>query len=205
MDFIHPATKEIAQNLLGKLLVHKTHACIYSGFIVETEAYVGMDDMACHSYGGKNTPRLQSMYKAGGTIYVYTMHNHHMLNIVTKEANNPQAVLIRAVEPAEGIEQMAANRQQTGILISNGPGKLTKAMAITKELDGTVMNEGALYIDEENSKEPNKIITAPRIGIPNKGDWTIAPLRYYVKGHPFVSGMAKKETLPSTKIWKNVL
>ncbi|PKG23527.1 DNA-3-methyladenine glycosylase [Niallia nealsonii] len=205
MDFIHPTTKEIAQNLLGKLLVHKTNTCIYSGFIVETEAYLGIEDMACHSYAGKNTPRLQSMYKIGGTIYVYTMHTHHMLNITTKEPNNPQAVLIRAIEPIEGIEQMAANRQQTGILISNGPGKLTKAMAITKELDGRMINEGALYINQEKSKIPNEIITAPRIGIPNKGDWTLAPLRYYVKGNPFVSGMAKKEVLPPLKIWRNII
>ncbi|WP_248562200.1 DNA-3-methyladenine glycosylase [Niallia sp. NCCP-28] len=205
MDFIHSSTEDIAKNLLGKLLIHKTSSCIYSGYIVETEAYLGIDDMACHSYGGKNTPRLQSMYKIGGTIYIYTMHTHHMLNIVTKGQNDPQAVLIRAIEPAEGLEQMAANRKQSGILISNGPGKLTKAMAITKGLDGRMINEGALYMDEENSKIPNEIMTTPRIGIPNKGDWTLSPLRYYVKGSPFVSGLAKKEVLPTSKIWKNII
>lgn len=203
MDFIHPTTEDIAKNLLGKLLIHKTNACVYSGFIVETEAYIGIHDMACHSYAGKNTPRLQSMYKIGGTIYVYTMHTHHMLNIVTKEQNNPQAVLIRAIEPVNGIEQMAENRQQTGTLISNGPGKLTKAMAITKELDGKMINQGTLFIDEGNSKLPKEIIVTPRIGIPNKGDWTTAPLRYYVKGNSYVSGLAKKEHLNYDQIWCN--
>ncbi|MGP7816621.1 DNA-3-methyladenine glycosylase [Niallia sp. 01092] len=193
MDFINLSTEEIAQQLLGKLLIHKTPSCLFSGFIVETEAYVGEIDIACHSYAGKRTARLESMYQQGGTIYIYMMHTHHMLNIVTKKAGDPQAVLIRAIEPVAGIEQMELNRNNTGILVSNGPGKLTKAMAITKALDGSTLNEKHLFIDEANSKIPKEMITTPRIGIPNKEEWTLAPLRYYVKGNPYVSGIRKKD------------
>ncbi|WP_445490884.1 DNA-3-methyladenine glycosylase [Niallia sp. 03133] len=195
MDYINLSTEEIAQQLLGKLLVHKTASSFYSGYIVETEAYIGEMDMACHSYAGKRTPRLESMYKKGGTIYIYTMHTHHMLNLVTREAGDPQAVLIRAIEPVAGIEEMEVNRNTKGTSVSNGPGKLTKAMAITKALDGSMLNNMHLFIDEANSKIPKEIIQTPRIGIPNKEDWTLKPLRYYVKGNPYVSGIRKRDCL----------
>jgi DNA-3-methyladenine glycosylase len=103
IDFVNETTEDIARELLGKLLIHQTPDGIYSGYIVETEAYVGVEDMACHTYEGKRTPKVESMYQTGGTIYIYTMHTHTMLNIVTKEKGDPQAVLIRAVEPADGI------------------------------------------------------------------------------------------------------
>ncbi|MFT8320235.1 MAG: DNA-3-methyladenine glycosylase [Bacillus sp. (in: firmicutes)] len=195
MDYINLPTEEIAKRLLGKLLIHKTDSCLYSGYIVETEAYIGEMDMACHSFAGKRTPRLESMYKKGGTVYIYTMHTHHMLNIVTKEIGDPQAVLIRAIEPIAGITQMEVNRNNYGVLVSNGPGKLTKAMEITKTLDGITLNERDLFIDEAKSKVPKEIITTPRIGIPNKEDWTLEPLRYYVKGNPYVSGIRKRDCL----------
>lgn len=199
IDYINPSTEEIARQLLGKLLIHQTPTHTYSGYIVETEAYLGVEDMACHSYAGRRTPRLESMYKIGGTVYVYTMHTHHMLNIVTKEAGNPQAVLIRAVEPLQGTVQMGKNRKATGITVCNGPGKLTKAMEITKALDGVLINEGSLCITE--GKVPSIIAISPRVGIPNKEDWTAKPLRYYVKGHPFVSGVKKREILHEKEYW----
>lgn len=202
INFVHPSTEIIAQQLLGKLLIHKTPACTYSGYIVETEAYIGMEDMACHTYAGKNTPKVASMYLIGGTIYIYTMHTHHMLNIVTKEAGNPQAVLIRAIQPVDGLSQMEINRNKTGVMVSNGPGKLTKAMNITRALDGTLVNVHRLFIDETTSKMPIDIVTTPRIGIPNKGVWTDAPLRYYVKGNPFVSGIRKRDVLLDRDGWR---
>lgn len=199
IDYINQSTEEIAQVLLGKKLIHKTPAYTYSGYIVETEAYVGIEDMACHSYAGRRTPRLKSMYKSGGTIYIYTMHTHHMLNIVTKEEGNPQAVLIRAIEPFEGIEGMEKNRQANGVNVCNGYGKLTKAMEITKALNGILINEESLRIVD--GKVPSQIIESPRIGIPNKEEWTLKPLRYYVKGHPCVSGMKKGEMLSAADYW----
>jgi len=141
IDYIHQSTEEIARQLLGKILIHKTPTRFYSGYIVETEAYLGIEDMACHSYAGRRTPRLESMYKLGGTIYIYTMHTHQMLNIVTKKAGDPQAVLIRAIEPIDGLEWMERNRKTTGLTVCNGPGKLTKTMEITKILDGDVINK----------------------------------------------------------------
>ncbi|WP_400248162.1 DNA-3-methyladenine glycosylase [Niallia sp. JL1B1071] len=199
MDYINQSTEEIARQLLGKILIHQTPTHSYSGYIVETEAYIGVEDMACHSYAGRRTPRLESMYKIGGTIYIYTMHTHQMLNIVTKKTGNPQAVLIRAIEPLGGIEWMERNRNTTGVTICNGPGKLTKAMEITKILDGDLLNESSLFI--KDGKTPTQIVESPRIGIPNKEEWTSMPLRYYVKGHPFVSGMKKRETLTVEEYW----
>jgi len=201
IDYVNKTTEEIARELLGKLLIHQTPDGIYSGFIVETEAYVGVEDMACHTYGGKRTPKVESMYQTGGTIYIYTMHTHAMLNIVTKEEGDPQAVLIRAIEPADGIERMATIRNVTGVSLSNGPGKLTKAMAIKKELNGKAINESALLIDDSLGKTPANIAVSARVGIPNKGDWTSKPLRFYVEGHPYVSGMRKKDYKDLVDCW----
>lgn len=199
IDYINQSTEEIANQLLGKLLIHQTPMRTYSGYIVETEAYMGVEDMACHSYAGRRTPRLESMYQIGGIIYIYTMHTHHMLNIVTKEAGDPQAILIRAIEPLDGIEWMEQNRNTTGVTICNGPGKLTKAMEITKTLDGALLNESSLFIVD--GKVPATIAVSPRVGIPNKQEWTSMPLRYYVKGHPFVSGMKKRDILSANEYW----
>ena len=199
LDFVKQSTKDIARCLLGKKLIHQAPNCTYSGYIVETEAYLGIEDMACHSYAGRRTPRLESMYKKGGTVYIYTMHTHHMLNIVTKEAGNPQAVLIRAIEPIDGEEEMEKNRQVNGILISNGPGKLTKAMEITKELDGIELNQESILIKE--GRVPAEVEISPRVGIPNKEEWTLKPLRYYVKGHPYVSGIRKREVRSIEECW----
>lgn len=199
IDFVNQSTEAVAKLLLGKVLVHETSTETYSGYIVETEAYLGVLDLACHSYGGKSTPRLQPLYMQGGTIYVYSMHNHNMLNIVTKEEGDPQAVLIRAIEPIMGIEKMEENRQASGISVSNGPGKLTKAMNITKAINGERVNEGIIHI--QDGKVPVEIDVSPRIGIPNKGEWTSKALRYYVKGHPYVSGMRKRDILSDLQYW----
>ncbi len=201
IDFVNETTEDIARELLGKLLIHQTPDGIYSGYIVETEAYVGVEDMACHTYEGKRTPKVESMYQTGGTIYIYTMHTHTMLNIVTKEKGDPQAVLIRAIEPADGIERMETNRNATGVSLSNGPGKLTKAMAITKELNGKAINESALLIDDSLAKTPANIAVSARVGIPNKGDWTSKPLRFYIEGHPYVSGMRKRDCKYLADCW----
>lgn len=181
------STQEVAQMLLGCLLVKEVNNEVTSGWIVETEAYVGIQDEACHSYNGKQTPRLESMYKEAGTIYVYQMHTHHMVNIVTRSAHEPQAVLIRAIEPHGGIPLLEQRRNRKGIELTNGPGKLTKAMAITMEDNGTEIDASPLYIDRELRRTPNMIRKSERIGIPNKGQWTDALLRYTVEGNPYVS------------------
>lgn len=180
-------TEEIAQELLGCLLIKETDAGVTSGWIVETEAYVGEFDQAAHSFGLRKTPRLKAMYQPAGTIYIYHMHTHTMLNIVAKEAGNPQGILIRAVEPFSGIDLMEERRNMGGINLTNGPGKLTKAMGITKEDYGTSIGDAPLYLSTEQRRTPKQIIATPRIGIPNKGEWTDKPLRFIVTGNPYVS------------------
>ena len=180
-------TQEIAQDLLGCLVIKETDEGVTSGWIVESEAYLGEIDEAAHSFGLKETPRLASMYKEPGTIYIYNMHTHLMLNVVVQEKGIPEAILIRAIEPYKGMALMSDRRGKTGFVVTDGPGKLTKAMDITKLDDGTLAWEPPLRIDVETRKIPKKIELSPRVGIPNKGKWTDALLRYTVVGNPYVS------------------
>lgn len=186
-------TEEIAKRLLGCLLVKDSPEGKTSGWIVETEAYLGERDQAAHSYQRKRTPRLHSMYQEAGTIYIYQMHTHHMLNLVVQEENIPEAVLIRAVEPGEGISLMEERRRRLFSELTDGPGKLTKAFDITKADDGKDISSPPLYINLNQKRKPKEIAVSPRIGIPGKGEWTDALLRYTVKGNPFVSRRRKSE------------
>lgn len=180
-------TEYVAKELLGCLLVHHSDDGITSGWIVETEAYIGEKDEACHSYRRKRTPRLIAMYDKPGTIYLYQMHGHILLNIVTQPVDVPHAVLIRAIEPVQGKELMINRRIKSGIELTNGPGKLTQAMGITMDNYGTMITSKSLFIDITQRKKPLKIESSPRIGIPNKGEWTKKKLRYTVKGNPYIS------------------
>ena len=170
---------------------------------METEAYLGKEDMACHGYNGNRTPKVEALYQEKGTVYIYTMHTHKMLNIVSMEEGNPHAVLIRGIEPAKGMEIMEKNRGKEGILVGNGPGKLTKAMGINDKFNMTKIEKindkmgeickNILYIDCEGSRVPKKIASSARIGIPDKGIWTGKKLRFYVSGNKYVSGMKKRD------------
>ncbi len=214
IKFFKQDTISLAKNLLGKLILVKKDDEILGGYIVETEAYLGAVDRACHGFEGKRTPKVEALFGKAGTVYIYTMHTHKMLNIVSCEEGNPQAVLIRGIEPVINVERMVENRGKSGILVSNGPGKLTKAMGIgdvfnkskiceiTKKFqkvskksiyDIENMEENILYIDFENSKIPKNIEISARIGIPNKGIWTEKQLRYFVAGNKYVSRMKKSE------------
>ena len=214
IKFFKQDTISLAKDLLGKLILVKKDDEILGGYIVETEAYLGAVDRACHGFEGKRTPKVEALFGKAGTVYIYTMHTHKMLNIVSCEEGNPQAVLIRGIEPVINVERMVENRGKSGILVSNGPGKLTKAMGIsdkfnksniseitrnfqkiTQELiyNSENMMENLLYVDFENSKIPKKIEISERIGIPNKGVWTEKQLRYFVAGNKYVSRMKKSE------------
>lgn len=214
IKFFKQDTISLAKNLLGKLILVKKDDEILGGYIVETEAYLGAVDRACHGFEGKRTPKVEALFGKAGTVYIYTMHTHKMLNIVSCEEGNPQAVLIRGIEPVINVERMVENRGKSGILVSNGPGKLTKAMGIsdkfnksniseitknfqkiTQEMiyNSENMKENLLYVDFENSKIPKKIEISARIGIPNKGVWTEKQLRYFVAGNKYVSRMKKSE------------
>ncbi len=172
-------TKTVAKELLGKILVHKK--C--KGKIVETEAYFGKNDPASHAHC-KITKRNIIMYQKPGTAYVYfTYGNHWLLNVVTEKEGIPGAVLIRAVEPLEGIKIMKRRRKINNIKnLSNGPGKLTKAFGINKKHNGLDLTKDNLFI--EDSKEKFEIVNTTRIGI-SKGREKL--LRFYIKDNEFVS------------------
>jgi len=176
-------TKVIAKELLGKVLVHKTKEGICKGKIVETEAYLGFNDPGSIGYRKvKNIPK--SLLKEPGHTFVYfTYGNHWMLNVVAKKMGLLGAVLIRALEPLEGIEIMERNRKTNDIRnLSNGPGKLTRALGIDKKHDGLDLTKDMLFI--ENSNDKFEIVKTTRIGLSKGQD---LPLRFYIKNNEFVS------------------
>lgn len=188
-SFSVPATL-LAPRLLGCRLVRVLpDGARLAGIIVETEAYVGVQDRASHAFGGRRTPRNESMYGRPGTCYVYfTYGMHHCVNVVCSRRDDPQAVLLRALEPVEGIDLIRARRggKPPGSCC-NGPGKLCEAMAIDRTLDGIDLAAGeTLWIEDRPGGDP-PVTTAARVGIGDKGIWTRRRLRWLVRGHPHVS------------------
>jgi DNA-3-methyladenine glycosylase len=184
-------TETVARALLGKLLVRTLNdGTRLSGMIVETEAYVGPDDLACHSARGK-TARNAAMFGLGGHAYVYFIYGmHEMFNIVTRETGRAEAVLIRALEPVEGIEHMKKISGARSIhTLANGPGKLTVALAITRKHNGIDLcaPKSPLRVEEFRAVPRAKIVAAPRIGVAYAGKWARKPLRFYIRHHPCVS------------------
>jgi DNA-3-methyladenine glycosylase len=176
-------TKVIARELLGKILVHKTKKGTLKGKIVETEAYLGFNDPGSIGYRKvKNIPK--SLLKEPGHAFVYfTYGNHWMLNVVAKRAGLLGAVLIRALEPLEGIEIMERNRKTEDVRnLTSGPGKLTQALGINKTHDSIDLTKDVLFI--ENSDDKFDIVRATRIGL-SAGEEL--PLRFYIEGNEFVS------------------
>ncbi|MDH4330688.1 MAG: DNA-3-methyladenine glycosylase [Candidatus Moranbacteria bacterium] len=193
--FFHQETTKIARELLGKVLVRKSASGRgdkkLSGVIVETEAYTGPHDLACHASKGK-TPRTQTMFESGGVWYVYMIYGmYHCLNIVTEGEEYPAAVLIRAIEPLEGIEEMKKNRKTEKLNnLTNGPGKLCDALGISKKQNCTsaISKDSELYIEDRGIKiSPKNIKKAKRIGVDYAGIWKDKPLRFYIKDNDFVS------------------
>ncbi len=178
----------VAKELLGKLLVHNSEEGRTSGIIVETEAYMGVEDKASHSYGGKKTKRTSTLYDKPGTAYIYLVYGIHcLLNVVTGPEGVPMAVLIRALEPKEGIELMKARRQLEDIRrLCKGPGSLTKAMGIGMELNGTDMTGDRLFI-EDIGYYPREIVQTTRIGVDYAEEDALKPWRFYIKGNRYVS------------------
>lgn len=185
--FFQQPSLDLAKSLLGKLLVKKTTEGTASGWIVETEAYIGPNDRAAHSFGNRRTPRTEIMFGPAGFTYTFVMHTHCLVNVVSGEVNHPEAVLIRALEPFTGIELMNERRGQLKKenQLTNGPGKLTKALAIHKEDYGRPLFEGALFIAD--GKQPQAISTGPRIGIDNSGEAKEYLWRFWITGNRFVS------------------
>jgi DNA-3-methyladenine glycosylase len=164
--FYRCGTLQVARALLGKKLVRQINGLELAGMIVETEAYCGEADSACHAHRGK-TPRNVVMFGEPGHAYVYfTYGMHYMLNLVTEAKGRPCAVLIRAVVPLDGIEEMEARRKRKGAELTNGPAKLCQAFSIDKSLNGWDLTCGKeLWVADYKKIPAESIITTPRIGI----------------------------------------
>jgi len=195
-EFYARDTITVAKELLGKVLVHNIEGMLLKGKIVETEAYLGVEDKAAHSYGGRRTNRVEVMYGPAGHAYIYFIYGmYFLLNVVTEREGIPQAVLIRGIEPLEGLDGMALYRFKKTYEeltshekknLTNGPGKLTKAFNIDRKLNGIDLCGDRLYIEEGENKDFN-IVQTTRIGIDYAEEARDFPYRFYIENNPYVS------------------
>ncbi len=182
LSFFERPARELARDLLGCVLVHGSTA----GTIVETEAYLGLEDLAAHASKGI-TERTKVLFGPAGRAYVYFIYGmYECLNVVADKVGEPGCVLIRALAPLAGIAEMYERRRWKGAEcgLTNGPGKLTRALAITREHYGQRLDRGSLTIRALCEKQDFTIAVTPRIGITKCADW---PLRFVWAGHPCLS------------------
>lgn len=187
-DFYLRPTVQVAKELLGKYIVRVTEDGTMVAEITETEAYVGVEDKACHSYSGRRTPRTEIMYKLGGLAYIYMVYGMHcMFNVVTEEASNPSAVLVRACRPVYGHDQMAQRRygktynslskaRQRALL--SGPGKVCQALAITMEHYGAFLGSKELFLTRAAEPSEFGIKAGPRVNIDYAEEAVDFPYRF---------------------------
>ncbi len=194
--YIREDTLQIARDLLGKLLVVPTqNGERIAGMIVETEAYLGAIDKAAHSYNNRRTPRNEITYADGGKVYVFFIYGmYFQLNFVTHKAEIPHVVLIRAVEPIEGIEIMRGRRSAKNPAakmpdknLTSGPGKLCIAFAITRELNGADLLGERIWLEDYKTFKEDEIANGKRIGIDYAEEFAEKPWRFWVKDNNFVS------------------
>ncbi len=175
-QFYDRETAQVALDLLGMLLVVERDGCKKVGLIVEVEAYLGEHDLACHTSKGK-TPRNEVMFGPPGHAYVYMIYGiHHCLNVVTEPAGRGCAVLIRALEPLEGISGK-----------TSGPGLLCKALGVDRGANGLDLTLPELCIVEPGQHKKIHAVKRPRIGVDYAGEWAKKPLRFYIRDNPFIS------------------
>jgi len=188
-SFYERPTEQVARNLLGKVLVHRLEGHTLTGRIVEVEAYVGVHDPAAHAAAGR-TPRTDVLFGSGGHAYVYLIYGmYECLNLVAEAAGSPGCVLVRALEPLDGIDEMRRRRRVDRLeAIASGPGKLTRAMGITRAHTGVDVTRGNLIVCSGDATgapiKAGQIVAGPRIGITKAVDW---PLRFHLAGSRFVS------------------
>jgi DNA-3-methyladenine glycosylase len=188
--YTRPDVLAVARDLLGKLLVvpNRSGARV-AGIIVETEAYRGPEDRASHAYGGRRTDRTETMYGIGGTAYVYFVYGmYYQFNVVTNVADIPHAILVRGVEPIEGLEIMRRRRPgRSEHELTSGPGRLCLAMGIDRSLDKADLLGRKVWIEDGVSIPPRRIARGPRVGIDYAEKWVTKPWRFWIKDNPFVS------------------
>lgn len=192
-SFFEKDTLVLTKQLLGKLIVHEYPEKTLVGRIVETEAYLGEIDRAAHSFNNLKTKRTEIMYGSPGSLYCYQMHTHVLINVVAGSISIPHAILIRAIEPVSGLDQMKLNRPRIkrDVDLTNGPGKLTKALGISMDYYGHKWFEKPLFISNAPPLKDSQIVTGPRVGIANSGDAANYPWRFSIKDNPFVSNYRK--------------
>ncbi|MFC7366168.1 MULTISPECIES: DNA-3-methyladenine glycosylase [Bhargavaea] len=187
-DFFVQPVLELAPALLGQYIVHETPEGLAVARIVETEAYHGPEDRAAHSFNNRRTKRTEVMFADPGRIYTYQMHTHTLMNVVAGDEGTPHAVLIRGAEPVEGLELMQDRRGWHLKIpdLTNGPGKLSKALGVTMESYGGLWYEEPLFI-APGPGIGGELKAGPRVGIQNTGEAVHYPWRFYEEGNPFVS------------------
>jgi DNA-3-methyladenine glycosylase len=182
---------QVARDLLGTLLVVPgPDGGRVSGVIVETEAYHGPEDRASHAYGGRRTRRTETMYQVGGTAYVYFVYGmHYQFNVVTNDRDVPHAILIRALEPREGVETMRRRRRAPGDrTLTSGPGKLCNALGIDLSFDRADLLGRRVWLEASDAPVPPGAVAAgPRVGIDYAEAWRDKPWRFWLRDSPYVS------------------
>lgn len=186
----------IARELLGKVLVTEFGGKRTSGRIVETEAYNGVVDRASHAWSGRRTSRTEVMYREPGTAYVYLIYGiHHLFNVVTSKKDVPHAILIRALEPLEGIPLMLrrTGKEKPDHTLTRGPGNLSKALGLATLHTGASLHVGDIFIGDDGVRpRKTEIGVSPRIGVDYAGPDAELPYRFYIKGNKYVSGQTPR-------------
>jgi len=188
-DFYAKPTLFVARNLIGKLLVRKKNDSRISGIIVETEAYIGMDDKACHGSRGV-TSRNRVMFGMAGYAYVYLVYGmYYCLNIVTEQENYPSAVLIRAIQPVEGFEDIFDREGNNNSIykVARGPGLVCKALDIDLKLNGANLCEDKLFVEDKDAVEAYDVAATPRIGVSYAAEHAGLPWRFAAIGSRYTS------------------
>ncbi len=189
--YSRPDVAEIARDIVGKSLFTNTNGIVTGGIIVEAEAYCGAADRACHAYKNKYTNRTKVMFGAGGSAYVYLCYGIHCLfNIVTNRKGQADAVLIRAIEPTNGLDviRLRRNSDNGSINLTSGPGKLTKALGIDLTYNGADLTRDQIWIEDTGiTFSSGQIVSTTRIGVEYSGNDAFLPWRYYIKNNKWVS------------------
>lgn len=181
----------ISRALLGKYLFTCIDGTITGGYIVETEAYNGIIDRASHAFGNRLTPRTKTMFEQGGIAYVYLCYGiHEMFNVVTSVEGQPHAILIRAINPTDGLDIMQFRRNMPVVkpTITSGPGSVAKALGISRNVNAVNLQGDTIWIEDRNlTFTDEQIASVPRIGVDYAGEDALLPYRFYVKGNSYVS------------------
>ena len=191
--YVSPDVVYLAKDLLGKFLCTRIDGLYCAGKIVETEAYRGPDDRAAHSFNNRRTPRTEVMFWKGGVAYIYICYGmHHLMNVVTGPKDDAHAVLIRALEPVDGIDIMAERRQldMSDARLTKGPGALSVAMGLRSNMTGTPLFKPTSPVwleDRRITLHEKDICTSKRIGVEGAGEAAHLPWRFFEKGNKYVS------------------